>query len=186
MRFLKILFLTYFVSALLVPYQSFADELDIQMAKSRAEQAANNDINKACWFGAGLTIIGAGIAMMWPSSSPDPAEFAGKPPEYIRTYTNAYKSRAKKIQTMYSYMGCGVTLTMAACVISAIRLNDGCQNWTDENCFPSCYSSSEEEESCISSDDCGSGGDDGSSSGCDGSSCGSSDGGSSCGSSSGG
>jgi hypothetical protein len=178
MRFLKILFLTYLVLALIVPYQTFADELDTQMARSRAERAANNDVSKACWFGAGLTIIGAGIAMMWPSSSPDPAEFTGKSPEYIRTYTDAYKSRAKKIQTMYSYMGCGVTLTMAACAISAIRINEGCNDWTDENCFPSCYSSSEE-ESCISNDDCGSGGDDGSS-------CGSSDGGSSCGSSSGG
>lgn len=175
MRFLKILFLTYLFLALIVPYQSFADGLDMQMAKSRAERAANNDVSKACWFGAGLTIIGAGIAMMWPSSSPDPAEFTGKSPEYIRMYTDAYKSRAKRIQTMYSYMGCGFTLTMAACAISAIRINEGCNDWTDENCFPSCYSSSEDESSCLTDDDCGSGGN-----------CGSGDGGSSCGSSSGG
>jgi len=179
MRFLKILFLTYLVLALIVPYQTFADELDTQMARSRAEQSANNDVSKACWFGAGLTIIGAGIAMMWPSSSPDPAEFAGKSPEYIRMYTNAYKSRAKKIQTMYSYMGCGLTLTMGACAIATIRINEGCQDWTDENCLPqSCYSSSEDESSCLTGDDCGSGD--------DGSSCGNSDGGSSCGSGSGG
>jgi len=179
MRFLKILFLLYLLLTLIVPTRLLADELDTQMAKSKAEQSANNDVSKACWFGAGLTIIGAGIAMMWPSSSPDPTEFAGKSSEYIKTYTDAYKSRAKKIQTMYSYMGCGLTLTMGACAIAAIRLNDGCQDWSDENCLPqSCYSSSEEESSCLSGDDCGSGD--------DGSSCGNSDGGSSCGSSSGG
>ncbi len=190
MKFLKICFMLYLVLTLIIPIQMLAAEEHGQyMAKSEAERAADRDVNKACWLGAGMTVVGAGIAMIWNSSSPDPSEFAGKSPEYIRAYTDAYRSRVKSRQTIYSCIGCGFTLTMAGCAIAAIEINEGCQDWTDENCLPqSCYSSSEEESSCITGSSCGSG-DDGSScgSGDDGSSCSSgSDGGSSCGSGSGG
>jgi uncharacterized membrane protein YgcG len=155
---------------------------DYYMAKVNAESAANRDVSKACWFGAGMTIIGSGVALMWHSSSPDPVAFAGKSPEYIRAYSDAYNSRVKKIQTFYSCLGCGTTLTMAGCALLMIELNQGCQDWSDENCFPESCVSSSDKSSCIDASDdgssCGSG---------DNSSCGSSSGsGSSCGSGSGG
>jgi hypothetical protein len=164
---------------------------DYYMAKANAESAANRDVSKACWFGAGMTIVGSGAALIWHSSSPDPVAFAGKSPEYIRAYSDAYNSRVKKIQSFYSCLGCATTITMASFAVLLIELNQGCQDWSDENCFPeTCISSSPDQTSCINTSDEGSscGSSNGSSCGSsDGSSCGSgSDGGSSCGSSSGG
>ncbi len=184
MKFLKVFFIMYLVLTIILPTQLLAlEEPDQYMAKSEAEKAANSDVNKACWIGAGMTLIGTGIAMMWHSSSPDPAAFAGRSPEYIKAYSDSYKSRVKRIQTVYSCIGCASTLTMAGCALLAIELNEGCNESASNTCddvFPSsCYSSSEEESSCLTGSSCGEGD--------DGSSCGSgSDGGSSCGSGSGG
>lgn len=183
MIFLKICYIVCLSLILVLSIQVQAQETQVDyMAKANAESAANRDVSKACWFGAGMTIIGSGAALIWHSSSPDPVAFAGKSPEYIRAYSDAYNSRVKKIQTIYSCLGCGTTLTMAGCALLMIELNNGCQDWSDENCFPGSCISSSDESSCINSSDdgssCGSG---------DGSSCGSSSGGgSSCGSSSGG
>ena len=121
MRFLKILFLTYLVLTLILPYKSFADDpdtlSDTLMVKYTAEKEAEKDVNKACWFGVGFgfNIIGPVAAMAMPPS-PDPVQFAGKSPEYIRMYTDAYKSRAKEIQTTYSFMGCATAVAVSACV----------------------------------------------------------------------
>lgn len=175
-----ILLLTLFIPAQLL----VGEELDNYMVKSEAERAANRDVNKACWFGAGMTIIGSGVALMWHSSSPDPVAFAGKSPEYIRAYSDAYNSRVKKIQTVYSCLGCATTMTIAGFTLLMIELNnsctddedcilseEGCNNWQEENCC-TIGTSSEDGSSCGSSDNSSCGG--------------SSDGGSSCGSGSGG
>ena len=191
MKFLKACFILLLMLILIIPAQLIAaEELDQYMAKSEAEGTANNDVNKACWFGAGMTIIGTGVAMIWHSSSPDPAVFAGRSPVYIRTYTDTYRSTVKRTQTMYSCIGCGFTLTMAGCALLAMEVNEdcnescatyneeSCDNYLSENCgYGSCWG---EGSSCGSgeSSSCGSS---------DGSSCGSSsESGSSCGSSSGG
>jgi uncharacterized membrane protein YgcG len=183
MKKLKIFCIVCVSLTLILSTQLQAEDLPVEyMAKVNAESAANRDVSKACWFGAGLTIVGGGAALIWHSSSPDPLAFAGKSPEYIRAYTDAYNARVKKIQSIYSCLGCGTTLTMAGCVLLMIELNQGCQDWSDENCFPETCISSSNESSCIDASD------DGSSCGSsNGSSCGSSSGsGSSCGSSSGG
>ncbi len=195
MKFLKVFFILSLVLTLILSMQLLAaEELDRYMAKSEAERAANNDVNKACWFGAGMTVIGTGVAMIWTSSSPDPAAFAGRSPVYIRTYTDTYRSTVRRTQTMYSCIGCGLTLTMAGCALLAMEINEdcnescatyneeSCDNYMSENCgYGSCWG---EGSSCSE----GSEGSEGSSCGSsDGSSCGSSsEGGSSCGSSSGG
>jgi len=161
--------------SLILSIQLQAEDLQVDyMAKANAERAANRDVSKACWFGAGMTIIGGGAALIWHSSSPDPLAFAGKSPEYIRAYSDAYSSRVKKIQSIYSCLGCATTLTMTGCALLMIELNSGCQDWGDENCFPESCISSSDEPSCINTSN-------------EGSSCGSSSGSSSsCGSSSGG
>lgn len=170
MKFLKIFFILYLASTLILPTQLLAaEELDKYMAKNEAEKDANRDVNKNCWFGAGMTVVGTGIAMMWHSSSPDPAVFTGRSPEYIRAYTDAYKSRARRIQTMYSCLGCATTLTIAGCALLAIEVNQSCQDWNEESCtiFPeSCYSSSDgETTSCGEGSTCNTGSDGGSSCG---------------------
>jgi hypothetical protein len=181
MNFLKVCFMLSLILTLNLPTQLLAaEELDRYMAKSEAERAANNDVNKACWFGAGITVVGTGIAMIWPSSSPNPAAFAGRSPVYIRTYTNAYNSRVRRTQTLYSCLGCSFTLTMAGCALLAMEVN--------EDCNESCATYNEESCDNYMSENCGYGSCWGEGSSCgssEGSSCGSSEG-SSCGSSSGG
>jgi uncharacterized membrane protein YgcG len=182
MKSLMIYLLIFVLITFVIPEQLLGEgELsDSYLAKANAERAANREVSKACWFGTGMTMVGSGVAWVWHSASPDPAAFVGKSPEYIRAYTDAYNSRVKKIQTIYSCLGCGTTLTMAGCALLMIELNKGCQDWSDENCFPDACYSSFDESSCINNSG------DGSSCG-NGSSCGSgSAGGSSCGSGSGG
>jgi len=191
MKFLKVCVILSLTLFLVLPTRLLAaEELDRYMAKSEAEKTANNDVNRACWFGAGMTVIGTGVAMIWQSSSPDPAAFAGRSPVYVRTYTDAYRSRVRRVQTMYSCIGCGFTLTVGGCALLTMEVNESCNescatyneencdNFMGENCgYGSCWG---EGSSCGSSDgsSCGSS---------DGSSCGSSsESGSSCGSSSGG
>jgi len=108
------------------------------MAKSEAERAANRNVNKACWVGAGMTLIGTEIAMMWHSSSPDPAAFAGKSPEYIRAYTDAYNSRVKKIQTGYSCIGCVSALVIGGCIIIVSAINESNNNCGSSSSSYSC------------------------------------------------
>jgi hypothetical protein len=150
MKFLKICLLTYLALSLILSAQLPAgEELYQNTAKIEAEQAAEKDVNKACWFGAGMTLIGAGVAMIRPSSSPDPAALAGKSPEYIRMYINAYESKVKKIQTMYSCMGCGVSLTVGSCLLTIITINATSDAY--EGCLGCLEESSEEESGGCSS-----------------------------------
>jgi len=112
MKSLKICLLLYLALSLLIPTQLLAsEELDQYEVKSEAGRDASRNVNKACWVGAGMTLIGTGIAMMWHSSSPDPAVFVGKSPEYIRAYTDAYNSRVKRIQTVYSLLDVHLVLS---------------------------------------------------------------------------
>ena len=148
MKFLKILFLTNLVFMLILTYKSFADKTDTLSdtltVKYKAEKEAEKDVNKACWFGAGLgfNIIGTVAAIAMPPS-PDPGQFAGKTPEYIRMYTDAYKSRGKEIQTTYSIMGCMTAVAVSACVTIYLvneATNDcvGCMEYAAEDESGSC------------------------------------------------
>ncbi len=110
-------------------------------------------MNRACWFGAGMTVIGAGIAVVWPSATPDPIAFSGKSPEYIRAYTNAYKSRIKKTQTIFGMLGCATTLLTIGFIYAVIEINKGC-NETNQSCTETNESSQEscnDMESCMNS-----------------------------------
>jgi hypothetical protein len=148
MKFLKIC-LFYLSLSLILPVQLLADEeLYQNTAKREAERDADADINEACWIGAGMTLIGAGIAVMWQSSSPDPAVFAGKSPEYIRAYTDAYNSRVKRTQTVYSCIGCGISLTLS-CLLTITIINEAANAYDD--CLGCLESSEEESSGCWSS-----------------------------------
>ena len=152
MKFLKICLLIYLSLTLILPVHLLGDEeLSLNMAKVEAERDAHSNVNKACWLGAGLTIIGAGVAMIWQSSTPDPSIFTGKSPEYIRAYTDAYKSEVRKIQTVYSFIGCSVSLA-ASCLLTIAVINATAN--ASENCLSGCLESSEEESGgCSSSPD---------------------------------
>jgi hypothetical protein len=161
--FLKRFFVIYLVLILSMPVQLLAyDESDIDMGKMKGKKDAMGDVNKICWLGAGVTIIGFGVAMIWQSSEPDPAGFVGKSPEYVRAYTESYNSRVKKEQIIYSALGCaGTVLTVTMLVLISDVLGD-----LEANCInlDACFENTEETESCIESPncfdntDCGSGG----------------------------
>jgi hypothetical protein len=149
MKFLKICLLIYLALSLILPLQLLAEEeLSLNTAKIKAERDANADVNKACWFGAGLTIIGAGVAMIWQSSSPDLSIFAGKSSEYIMAYTDAYESEVRRIQTVYSFIGCGISLTLS-CLLTITIINEAANAYDD--CLGCLESSEEESSGCWSS-----------------------------------
>ncbi len=157
MLFLKKFFVIYLVLILFIPIQLLADyESDIGMGKMKGKRDAMKDVNKICWLGAGATIIGFGVAMIWRSSEPDPAEFVGKSPEYVKAYTESYNSRVKREQIIYGSLGCAATLLgIAMLAIVNDILNDvdsDCVNL--KGCFDSCFESTEETESCFENPNC--------------------------------
>ncbi len=158
MNFLKICLLLYVSLTLILPAQLFATEVsDIYTAKKEAEEVADKNVNKACWFGGGffMNLFAVGAALIW-SSSPDPAAFAGKSPEYIRTYIDSYNSRTKRIQVTYSSLGCAIatTLVVGAFLLSEDFRDEACGDPLT-NCFKSsCLEGSDETEETSS---CGEG-----------------------------
>ena len=153
MLFLKRFFVIYFVLIFSMPVQLLAyDEFEMDMGKMKGARDAMGDVNKICWLGAGATIIGFGVAMIWKSSEPDPAEFVGKSPEYVKAYTESYNSRVKKEQIIYSSLGCAgtvLTITMLVLVSDVLDgINTNCIN------LNSCFESTDETESCIENPNC--------------------------------
>jgi hypothetical protein len=155
MNFLRMCLVLYLAAIIIIPSQLFAtEELDIYAAKKEAEKVADQNVNKTCWFGGGffMNLLAAGAALIW-SSSPDPAAFAGKSPEYIRAYINAYNSRTKRAQIMYSSLGCAVstTLVVGAFILSEDFREEACGDPL-MNCFENaCLEGSdgtEETKSC--------------------------------------
>lgn len=153
MLFLKRFFAVYLVLIPFIPIQLLADNgSDIGMGKMKGKRDAMGDVNKICWLGAGATIIGFGVAMIWRSSEPDPAEFVGKSPEYVKAYTESYNSRVKREQIVYSSLGCaGTLLGVAMLVIISDILDD-----VETNCINinSCFESTEETEGCLDNANC--------------------------------
>jgi hypothetical protein len=125
MKFLKICFLLYSISIFILPIRLTANKrLDLEMAEMLGKRAANETFDafdKCCWFGAGMTIIGLGISVLWNPYSPDPGVFVGKSPEYVKVYTYAYKSTIGKAQMTYSLIG-----TASFIVIGCALIANGC------------------------------------------------------------
>jgi hypothetical protein len=153
MLFFKRFFVWYLVLILSVPLQLLAyDESEMDMGKMKGARDAMEDVNKVCWLGAGATIIGFGVAMIWRSSEPDPAEFVGKSPEYVKAYTEAYNSRVKKEQIIYSSLGCaGTVLTVTMLVLVSDVLGE-----LEENCInlDACFEGTDESEGCLDNSNC--------------------------------
>ncbi|MBN1694395.1 hypothetical protein JW879_03230 [candidate division WOR-3 bacterium] len=107
MKFLKTFSLLYITLTLILLIQLLSQDQPPDFgAMNDATKDANKKVCKACWFGTGLTIVGAGIAFIWSAPSPDPAVFVGKPPEYVEAYTYHYKRTAKNTRIVYSMSGC--------------------------------------------------------------------------------
>ena len=100
-------------------------------ARAMAKQDAESDINKIVWFGAGSLISGGTLLVFRIIDEPTsemcgvacllhgvalagtfvfspplpPTRLLGKSPEYITSYTAAYKAEARKIQALWGIVG---------------------------------------------------------------------------------
>lgn len=151
-------FFVYLLLSLFISVQLLAgEEPDLNMGKKEGGRAAIKDVNKICWVGAGLTMIGVGAAMIWRTSEPDPAEFVGKSPEYVKSYTESYNSRVKRERLIFSSLGCSLTLFSIGLVALA---NESCDAF-DWGCLDPVFGgtcleadSDTEAESCIGNSGC--------------------------------
>jgi hypothetical protein len=80
-----------------------------------ARRKAARDVNKVLWLGVGCCAGPGGILIGYVAApSPPATAFIGKSPEYVDTYTAAYKAKAKSLQAKYSLYGCvGATIIWA-------------------------------------------------------------------------
>ena len=108
---------TFHVSALLMAVLTFSmpfitlaqQNLQVE-AIIAAERDAQNDVNTSLWFLGGCLggVIGLIIAH-GVEPAPPATRLLGKSPEYVAFYTDAYKAKAKKLQTNSALGGCVVS-----------------------------------------------------------------------------
>lgn len=90
-----------FVFPIVVNAQATADAI------AQAQVDASSDVNGMLWMGAGCLfgILGVGAAYII-EPSPKATRLLGKSPEYVAAYTDAYKNKAKSVQTSNAWIGC--------------------------------------------------------------------------------
>ena len=82
-----------------------------EMAEGRVtgEADAESATNKGLWFIAGCLggVLGLIISYVY-TPTPPSSRLLGKSPEYVAAYSDAYREKAKKLQTNMALTGCGV------------------------------------------------------------------------------
>lgn len=83
----------------------FVERAFAQVAEAQAQ--AEKDVNGTLWLGVGclLGLVGYLIALLVVPNPPAGA-LMGKSPDYVVQYTDAYKSKAKSMQTSKALIGC--------------------------------------------------------------------------------
>lgn len=105
-----------------IPPVTFAQQHLQAEAIITAERDAENDVSKGHWFLGGCFggVVGVIVGYAVP---PDPSatRLLGKSPEYVAAYTDAYRERAKMVQTNNALIGCVVSglLIVALAVVEA-------------------------------------------------------------------
>ena len=127
----KILALLMAILTFSMPFVTFAQQNSLQAeATVAAERDAQNYTNKALWVvggcvggGVGSCVGGGATVILAYAVEPSPpaARLLGKSPEYVAIYTNAYREKAKKLQTNSALVGC-VIGTLASAVLIAASL----------------------------------------------------------------
>jgi len=96
-------------------------------ARAKAEAAAEAEVNKMLWAGLGflLGIIGVVVAYAVVPSPPH-SQLIGKSAQYAETFSDAYTSKARSIQTTQAIVGCLVgTAVSLACWLMIFTLGGG-------------------------------------------------------------
>jgi hypothetical protein len=78
-----------------------------------AERDTQKDVNGVLWFFSGCISGPTGVIIAYVyQPSPPALRLLGKSPEYIAFYTDAYRAKAKSIQTSRAWAGC-IALSIA-------------------------------------------------------------------------
>ena len=93
-------------------------------AVADAERDAQANVNRSLWFFGGclggiLVIILANVH----EPSPPAVAFLGKSPEYISFYTDAYRTKARNLQTGQAVKGCVANVIAIAGCYGCLILN---------------------------------------------------------------
>jgi len=89
-----------------------------------AQEQARRDVSGTTWFIIGffLGIVGYALAYLIVPNPPS-STLVGKSPEYVATYSDAYREEGKRIQTSKALIGClvntGIWVALYALVIAA-------------------------------------------------------------------
>ncbi|MCK4396557.1 hypothetical protein KAW96_08195 [candidate division WOR-3 bacterium] len=96
-----------FLAVVILALPLLIDAQETANAVAQAQVDAANDVNSTLWMGAGCLfgILGVGAAYVI-EPSPKAARLLGKSPEYVAAYTDAYKQKAKSVQTSNAWIGC--------------------------------------------------------------------------------
>ena len=98
------------------PFVSFALQNSVRVsAIADAERDAASQVNKSLWFFGGclggiLVIILANIHEPYPPAS----SLLGKSPEYVSFYTDAFRAKARNLQTSQAVRGCAANCIVVA------------------------------------------------------------------------
>ena len=120
-------FIAFIVLCLILysPFVSFALQNTIQTsAIADAERDAAARVNKSLWFFGGclggiLVIIIANIHEPYPPAS----ALLGKSPEYVGFYTDAYRAKARNLQTSQAVRGCAANCIVVAGCYGCMFIN---------------------------------------------------------------
>ena len=112
-----------------VPCVPFAEQSVALDAKLAAKRAADADVNLLHWRLIGLCggllggcLLGSVmVASAYTQVPTPPAErFIGKSPEYVLTYTDAYESRTRRLQTENAAGGCLAGSVASAFIVMSL------------------------------------------------------------------
>ncbi|MCG9129474.1 hypothetical protein JT359_17940 [Candidatus Poribacteria bacterium] len=107
------------------PFVSFALQNTVRVsAIAAAEQDAAAQVNKSLWFFGGclggiLVIILANIHEPYPPAS----SLLGKTPEYVSYYTDAFRAKARNLQTSQAMRGCAANCIVVAGCYGCMIIN---------------------------------------------------------------
>ena len=105
-----------------MPFVTLAQQLSVQVeAMNAAQRDAVTHTNQNMWraFGCLGGLFGVAGGYLYEPAPPASA-LLGKSPEYVAFYTDAYRSKAKSIQTRGAIEGCVASTCVAAAVYGAL------------------------------------------------------------------
>lgn len=117
-----------------IPFVTIAQVSSWELeARITAERDAGNDTKQVLWIGGNfiLGVIGgcvlgsAGLLGAYLYEPPVPtARLMGKSPEYILTYSDAYRTKAQSLQVRSAFIGCLGGSVVSGCVLASYLNNE--------------------------------------------------------------